>query len=278
MFDRLQHHLSIRAALVLAAGLSLSACVTYLTPGAGASLSGLEPDAIAAAHKAEPQAPFPARIAIVRLQAPGYRSFGAEGVPAGNYSVVMTHEVETNDDFAAIDQWPQVLGVEPLSQLLLPVSMRGFDDLRAAALSDNADFVFAYSFDTRFHVENRSYQPEELITLGVLPGREAAVTSTAAGVFIDARSGYLYGTAEGSGVAHTLMTKWTKPSAADDTRLKAERSAYAALMQDARREWAAIAAKYANSANVQTTGSEGDAPAIDHSVSGLAPAETVVAH
>jgi hypothetical protein len=221
--------------------LLLSSCVTYLTPGAGAPMQMLQTVSDAARlHQAE--APLPVRFAVVRLQAPDYRSFGAAGVTAGNYSVVVTREVETNADFDAMGQWPQVLGVEAISRLLLPVSMQSFGDLRAAAASADTDVLFAYTFDTQFHVENRSYQPEELITLGVLPGREAAVSSTAAGAFIDVRSGYVYGTAEGSAVSRSSMTKWTKPAAADQTRLDAEKKAFEAMMDDARHTWAALVA------------------------------------
>ena len=236
--------------------LPLSGCVTYLTPGAGAPMQTME--AVAdVAQRPQPQAAFPARIAVVRLQAPGYRSFGADGVTAGSYSVVMTREVETAGEFDAMGQWPQVLGVEPLSRLLLPVSMQSFADLRSAAAGANTDILFAYTFDTQFHVENHTYQPEELITLGVLPGREASVSSTVAGAFIDVRSGYVYGTAEGSGVTRTSMTKWTKPAAADEPRLQAARSAFAAMMEDARHKWAAVVAQYGQAA---MTAPDPDAP------------------
>lgn len=229
--------LRLRRRIILALlTLPLSACVTYLTPGAAAPMQTLQ--VVSDAARLHPAAAvLPARIAVVRLQAADYRSFGAEGVDAGTYSVVLTREVETNADFDAMGQWPQVLGVEPLSRLLLPASMQSFGDLRAAAASANTDILFAYTFDTRFHIENRSYQPAELITLGVLPGREASVSSTAAGVFVDVRSGAIYGTAEGNAVARSSMTKWTKPAAADETRLQAEKQAFAAMMDDARHSW-----------------------------------------
>ncbi len=228
-----------RLALLALFTLPLSACVTYLTPGAGAPMQRLQ-TATDATHVAPAVAPLPARIAVIHLQAPDYRSFGAEGISAGRYSVVLTREVETNADFDAMGQWPQVLGVEPMSRLLLPASLQNFADLRAAAASASTDILFAYTFDTQFRIENHSYQPEELITLGVLPGREAAVSSTAAGIFVDVRSGYVYGTAEGSAVARNSMTKWTKPAAADETRLDAEKKAFAAMMDDARHTWASI--------------------------------------
>ena len=229
----------LRLTALAASVLPLAGCVTYLMPGAGAPMQTLQTVSEAARLHA-PEAPLPARIAVARIQAADYRSFGAEGVTAGNFSVVPTREVETTADFDAMGQWPQVLGVEALSRLLLPASMQSFGDLRAAAASANTDVLFAYTFDTQFHVENRIYQPAELITLGVLPGREASVSSTAEGVFVDVRSGYVYGTAQGSAVARSSMTKWTKPAAADQTRLDAEKQAFAAMMADAGHTWATL--------------------------------------
>ena len=226
--------------IAAAASLSLSACVTYLTPGAGAPMSTLTTAASGDMHKLAPSLQLPARIAFVRVQAAGYRSFGTEGFGDGNCSVILAHEVETADDLSSMSQWPQVLGVEAISRLLLPSDLHGFSDLRDAAAAAQTDVLFAYTFDTVFHVGNRAYKPEELITLGVLPGREASVSSTAAGVFVDVRQGSILGTAEGSDVERTLMTKWTKPSSADETRLKAERAAFAVMIDDAHRSWGAI--------------------------------------
>ncbi len=231
------------AVVVACAVLGLHGCVTYLTPGEGAPMRTI---ADAASDDAErlPEAPFPASVAVVRVQAADYRSFGAEGIGDGNYSVVYLHEVETPGDFDAIDDWPQVLGIVPLSRLTLPATLKTFHDLLVAASGVQADILFAYTFDTRFHIENDTFPPEKEITLGVLPGRQAHVTSTASALFADVRTGYVYGLAEGSASEYSSMTKWTKPSDADATRLKAERGAFVAMMGDAKRTWARIAAQY----------------------------------
>jgi hypothetical protein len=243
------------AVAALAATFLLSSCVTYLTPGAGAPMRAITSDGPSSAAKRLPDAQFPARLSIARLQAAGYRSFGAEGFGDGDYSVIFAREVETADDFNALRDWPQVLGVAPLSRLLLPAALNSFDDLRMAAAEAQTDVLFVYTFDTTFHIENRAFRPEELITLGVLPGREASVSSTAAGMFIDVRTGFIYGSAEGSAVERTLMTKWTKPSFADDTRLKAERTAFKAMMADAQGSWDRVVARYAPSLTVSPDGS-----------------------
>jgi len=55
-------------------GLLLSGCTTYQTPGAGVSMGELSKadEDIAAVMKRDPTAAFPARIAIARVEAPGY--------------------------------------------------------------------------------------------------------------------------------------------------------------------------------------------------------------
>jgi hypothetical protein len=231
------------AAAVIGAVLGLGGCVTYLTPGDGAPMRTIADNASEAVERL-PEAQFPASVAVIRVQAADYRSFGAEGVGQGNYSVVYLHEVEKPADFDAIADWPQVLGVVPLSRLTLPVTLRTFHDLLAAAAGVQADILFAYTFDTRFHIENDTFPPEQKITLGVLPGRQARVTSTASALFADVRSGFIYGLAEGEASEYSSMTKWTKPSDADATRLKAERAAFEAMMADAKHTWGKIAAHY----------------------------------
>ena len=148
---------------------TLSGCVTYLTPGEGAPMSALAGGS--AADTRLPEALFPATIALARVQAAEYRSFGAEGIGDGRYSVVYAREVEQTSDFDALHDWPQVVNVVPMSQLSLPSNLNSFQDLLNAAAGVQADILLAYTFDTRFHVENDTFAPEQKITLGVLPGR-----------------------------------------------------------------------------------------------------------
>jgi len=234
------------AAALLSAG-ALTGCVTYLTPGAPAAVADLNhgsggTDGIDQPGKVPA---FPVRIAIARIQAPGYRSFDVQGIGKGPYSLVVQAEAEKASDFDALRDWPQVLGVAPVSQLVVSEPPKSFEDLRKAAAAVQADVLFVYTFNTVFHIETKPYPPQQSITLGVLPGREAGVTTTASGLFVDVDTGYVYGVAEGSGLERTLMSKWTRPSAADDTRLSAERQAFQAMMGEARQTWDGIVAHYA---------------------------------
>ncbi len=62
-------------ALILAAGMALiSGCATYIPPSGRADLKGISSVAMQESFDARPAAGFPAGIAAVRVQAPGYQS------------------------------------------------------------------------------------------------------------------------------------------------------------------------------------------------------------
>src|SRR5437868_5508520 len=67
----------------------LSGCATYQTPGAGINVGNLSraDEDIAEVMKREPAAPFPARIALARVQASGYYSRGNQCYGQGQFCV-----------------------------------------------------------------------------------------------------------------------------------------------------------------------------------------------
>ena len=85
-------------ALMLAA---ISGCSDYMTPARGVSMATLADadEGIRERMLRKPAAPFPARMATVRVQAPRYRSNSAESYGYGRYSVVTTRDIEREEDF-----------------------------------------------------------------------------------------------------------------------------------------------------------------------------------
>jgi hypothetical protein len=84
--------------LVLAAlVLLISGCASYIPPGAKADLQVFAPPDIQAGFAAKPTNPFPASIAVIRVQAPTYSNYylqqrgGSYG--SGRYSVILAKEV-----------------------------------------------------------------------------------------------------------------------------------------------------------------------------------------
>jgi hypothetical protein len=94
---------------------SLIGCASYIAPGAKADLQAFAPASIQEGFAAKATAPFPASIAVVRVQAPAYTNYrlqqtgGAYG--SGRYSVITTREVEEESHVERIARLPQVVGV-----------------------------------------------------------------------------------------------------------------------------------------------------------------------
>jgi hypothetical protein len=128
-------------------------CASYTTPGPGAELAALvppeargltEPD-IQKLLERKPVAVFPARLAVVRIQAANYLSHGAHSVGTGRYSVVTTREVEREEHFNRLGALPMVAGVAPLNRILLPFRLETDKELRMAAASLQADLLLIYT-------------------------------------------------------------------------------------------------------------------------------------
>ncbi|MBC8107749.1 MAG: hypothetical protein H7Z14_14245, partial [Anaerolineae bacterium] len=126
--------------VVLLAIVFLSGCSHYVAPGAGlapASLAGPGGSVV----QASPTARFPARVAVVRVQAPNYRNHNTDGYGSGAFSVVTTREIESDDDFARLSKLPQLAGIAMLNRLVLPPHFTGDRELRQAAAKLQADVL-----------------------------------------------------------------------------------------------------------------------------------------
>jgi hypothetical protein len=228
------------ASLVLATG-----CTHYVTPGGPVHFEDINRTDIADVISRKPSPHFPANVAIVRVQAPQYRSYSADGYGTGRYSVVTTQELLTDDAVQDFSKWTGVAGVAPVSRLLLPSKLESLDDLRVAAAKVQADVLLAYTIDTTFRVRgNNAFGPLSVISLGLVPDRDAYVTSTASAIFTDVRTGYTYGVAEATAKASGLTNAWGSSDTIDKKRLEAEGQAFALLLAEARKTWDGITKRY----------------------------------
>lgn len=214
-------------------------CATYTTPAAGANISELTDADIAELMQVEPAANFPSKIAVARVQAPGYSSRTNRGYGYGNsnYSVVTTRDIEEEVDFQALTQYPMVAGVAPLGRLLLPKQLDTLKDLRIAAAKLKTDMLLIYSVDTSFYIEGTSLGPLSLITLGFIPNEQVWVTSTTSGVLIDVRTGFVYGVAEATAREEQHTTIWNSKNTIDEARLMSEKASFKAFMSQYKTLW-----------------------------------------
>lgn len=227
--------------LLLVAGCA----ATYVTPGGPVRLDDINRADIAAEAARKPSPNFPARIAVTRVQAANYRSYTAEPYVSGaSFSVVTTQDLATDEQMEALTRWPDVAGIAPMNRMLLPAQLEAVDDLRVAAAKVQADILLVYTLDTTFRVQGRGYGPLAVISLGLIPDRDAYITSTASALFIDVRTGYVYGLGEATAKASGLTNAWSSGDTVDRKRLDAEQEAFARLLVVAAKTWSGIVARY----------------------------------
>lgn len=230
-------------------GLLHGCAAKYVTPGGPAHLADIDRPDIRELVARKPSPNFPARIAIARVQAAGYRSQTAEGVGLGRFTVITVQELFGDKELQAVSDWGQVAGVAPLNSLLLPPTLNSLDDLRVAAAKVQADVLLIYTLDTLFRVQGKVYSPLAVISLGILPDRDAKVTSTASALFIDVRTGFVYGLADATAKASQLTNAWDSADAVDRKRLEAEKQAVQELVRNLGSTWSGIVKQYAKPAS-----------------------------
>lgn len=191
----------------------------YITPGEGANLAGIAgltrqqteeitDKEIQDILDRKPASPFPARMAYVRIQSSGYRSYMVDSYGYGNYSVVTAKDIETDEHFKKLSQLPMISAITPLNKVLIPTQLRSDKELRMAASHLHADLLFVYTLDTVFRIKDHDIGPLGVITLGFLPNQEARVRTTASAVVFDVRTGYVYGLTEATAFESQMASAW----------------------------------------------------------------------
>lgn len=239
MRDRLTRSLIIACIL-----LGISGCASYTTPGGPVDLAGIQSADIKELMSREAAATFPASVAFVRVQSAGYQSQTAETYGAGRYVVLTNRELMSDARIEEISEWDAVRGVSPLSRLLIPSRLNSIDDLRAASASLKADVLIVFTLDTSFRVDGKSIGPLSVISLGLMRDRETVVNTTASAVFVDVRTGFVYGVAEATASEKQTTNAWDTANAADQGRLNTEREAFDGLLRELERTWTSIVAEH----------------------------------
>jgi len=268
MQSRLSRRRASAAALL---ALSLAACQTYSAPGAPADLRLFNDlrvdDDLEAAFELQPAAPFPATIAVARVQAPGYDPWRpAPPETRGTYSVVTTRDIEVEDALAGIANQPQVAGVATFTKMVAPSEPQSERELRAAAAKLRADLLLVYTLDSsvrRDHV----LMPVAVLTLGALAFDRVHVVSTASALLLDTRTGFVYGAAEATarddGWQHLLFS-----SSFEAQMLAVEGDAFAKLAGEFGELWSGVLA----SQGIDAAAGEGAAEAAE------GPADATTTH
>lgn len=217
-----------------------SGCATYVPPGAKADLEAFAPPDIQAGFAAEPTNPFPASIAVVRVQAPAYTNYNIQqqggSYGTGRYSVILSNEAGEDAQLERVSELPNVAGLVAINRMLLPERLEGDREIRGAASRLQADLVFLYTFDTSFFDTDMS-KPLTVITLGLSPTRKISAVTTCSALLIDTRTGYIYSAYEVTERGETMSTSWGSRDTADEARRNNEREAFRKLIDEFTTSW-----------------------------------------
>lgn len=231
---------------VLIATLTLCcvACASYRAPGGAVPLETLNRTAAQGAESPQPSSRFPARLAVARVQAARYESLTAAGQGKGALTVLSAQELLGAPQLDQLARWPAVAAAFALEDAMLPEQPESIDDLRMAAAKGQADMLLVYTVDTAFQLRGRRYAPLAKLPLGGKPDAQDHISSQASAVFLDVRTGFVYGLAEATAQVTGLDQDWGKPERIDQKRLAAEQQAFVQLLTQAAQRWAEIVARH----------------------------------
>ena len=236
---------TIRLLFMLTLALVGSGCAThYTTPSAGVSFSDIEDLDIRELFEREPASPFPANLAIIRVQDYGDVSLTNQGFGHGRYSVVTTRDIESDADFDKIEKLPMLASVAPIGRVLLPPNSSTVKDLRVPAAKLRADLLLVYSVNTTFTVDGKSLGPLSIISLGLIPNKKAHVTATISGALVDVRTGFVYGTTEATSIERQRASIWSTETVIDRARLQAEEMAFESFVVEFEELWSSVIETY----------------------------------
>lgn len=220
--------------------LLLLGCSTYIPPGEKADLQAFAPPDIREGFAVKPSNPFPASIAVVRVQAPDYRNYNLQQrggtYGSGRYSVVLAKELDEDVQLERVGNLDQVAGIVSINRMLLPDRLEGDREIRVAASRLQADLVLLYTFDTSFFDTDMA-KPLTVITLGLSPTRKISATTTCSALLLDTRTGYVYSAYEVTETARTIATSWGSRDSADEARRNNEQKAFKKLVDEFVATW-----------------------------------------
>lgn len=236
---------SIKYSLMMIVVYSITGCAQhYVTPGGGVSMAEITDSDLNDYFQTRPASTFPANIAVIRVQDAGYQSKWHHGEGAGRYTIVTTRDIETDEAYERLQQLADVQGVAPVGRMLVPANANTVKDLRVPAAKLHADMLLVYTVDTVFTVDGSPLGPLTLISLGLLPNKKAHVTATVAGMLVDVRTGYIYGTTEATARQEQRTSIWSTELVVDSARGIAEKNAFDAFVGNFEQFWGGVVAAH----------------------------------
>jgi len=230
-------------------GLATSCSSSYVLPGDKADLQVFTSSDIQAGFAAQATNPWPASIAIVRVQDPSYRHQGygrfQPKQDTGRYSVVFAKEADEDTQVGKLNDLDQIHGVVSMNRLLLPKTLKSDEELRLAASRLQADLLLIYTFDTDFYNSDAAV-PLTVVTLGLAPTRLISTATTCSALLMDTRTGYLYSVYESTERTEATSTTWGSHESADRERRRTEERAFASLVDEMVLSWPRVLERHSS--------------------------------
>ncbi len=225
----------------------ISGCSHYIAPNMGVDMklffdeSQYEwPDSNTLSLTLKPKASVPARIAIARVQSPGYHEYAAKSFGQGNYSIVTVRDIEEDSDIEAMQKLDDIEGLFYLNRMMLGSQKLDTDrELRVAAARMGAEWLLIYTVETDYLSEDMS-KPLSVISLGISPTVVVNMDCSVPAILMDTQTGYVYSAMEGTARHKQLCAWWTNQSAIDQSRRQAEREAFKDLVTQFKSSWPQI--------------------------------------
>ena len=195
--------------------LLLNACF-YSTPGAysvpptgGSTGSG----STASGRVARPTVKFPASVAVARVE-PGH----------GGFHLISGTDVESDKHQSAARELQGVRGLVSINRTSLASQVKSYSGLDREARALGADVLAVYRFDDG---ERRSelFAPLTFFSLGLLPTTKYDAHSHVTLMVRDARTGYIYGVLEETGVSGGLTAEMDMHNASSRSKWRARQKA-----------------------------------------------------
>ena len=228
----------------------------YVVPAehdTGRSLMGITADqrdrltdvAVADRQRLRPLAALPTSLAVVRVKSSYCYSCKDHGLRYDRFDVVTNRDVERDENIERLARLPMVNGVVALNRLTAPHEHCTTADLRHAVANLHADMLLIYAIDTESDDEEGVLAPLSAFTLGIFPATAVRAATTASAVLMDTRNGYIYSAVEATDKAHQATNGWTRWTAMEQSRRRAERAAFAAMLDEFEQAWSGVVHQYA---------------------------------
>ena len=180
-----------------------------------------------------PTVSFPCRIAFARVRSAG-----------GNSLIFDDHrDLETQEHQKIIASLPKVAGVVNIQAAFLGDSNTDYDELRKAARRLGANMLAVYQINATMRSHNAS-MILSVATLGAAPINGNKATASISLIFMDARTGYIYGVMEDQATASNLSSSWGVDSSEETLKYRASKRAFDKIIKRLPQFWPTVYNKH----------------------------------